>query len=91
MKKAKFMMFHNQNKTTDAVVYVTILERPIEIVPNLNFIGEILNDNYKFNNHVDSVCNQISKSIGIFCKLKHHLPTYILKTFYNMLILSYFT
>ena len=90
-KKTKFMIFHNQNKTIDTAISGKLLERPIERVSNFNFLGVILNENLKWNTHMDSVCNRILRSIGIFCNLRHYLPTYILKTLYNSLVLSHCT
>ena len=82
------MIFHNQNKKIYTAVSVKLLERPIERVSNFNFLGVILNENLKSNTHMDSVCNRILRSTGIFCNLKHCLPTYVLKILYNSLVLS---
>ena len=91
IKKTKVMIFHNKNKVINYNQDIKLLDTPIEIVRNFNFLGVILNETLNWNSHIDTICRRISRHISVFHKLKHYLPVYILKTLYFSLGLSYCT
>ena len=41
--------------------------------------------------HIESICQKISKSIGIIAKIRHYVPRRILLSVYNSLIVPYLT
>ena len=41
------------------------------------FLGMVIDNHLIFKKHILHICNKISKTIGIFCKLKYILPTNI--------------
>ena len=59
-----------------------IAETNIEFVDNFNFIGLTTS-------HINILSAKISKTIGILNSLKHFLPTDILRTIYNSLIVCH--
>ena len=89
IKKTKFMIFHtNQRKLEDKIPKIQINNVPIEHVKEFNFLGITLDENLTWNCHINKIAMKLSKYIGILNKLKHYLPSYILKTLYDSLILS---
>ena len=56
-----------------------------------NFLGLYLDENLKYDIHVDHIACKISKSLGILNKLKHIFPTNIMLTLYYTLIYPYLT
>ena len=88
--KTKFMIFHNQNKNINCIIPdITIKDIKIERVESFNFLGVIFDKHMKWNCHVNNIALKLSRTIGIFYKLKHFLPSYILKMLYNSLILPH--
>ena len=55
------------------------------------FLGIHLDQNLRFNNHIQHISGKVSKTVGILHKLKLTIPDYILKHLYNSLILPYLT
>ena len=55
------------------------------------FLGLTLEQNLSYRKHIFNISNKISKSLGIIHKLKYTLPSFILLTLYNTLILPYIT
>ena len=61
----------------------------LNISTSVKFLGIILDDGLKFNDHRLLICNKVSKNIGILCKLRTTLPEKQLFMLYNSLILPY--
>ena len=61
----------------------------IEHTSTFNFLGIIVEEHLKWDEHVNKIALKISKTIGIINKLKHFLSSYILHTLYNSLILPH--
>ena len=55
------------------------------------FLGLTLEKQLSYRKHILNISTKISKSLGIIHKLKSTLPSYILLTLYNTLILPYLT
>jgi len=89
LKKTKFMLFHtHQQKIDDFIPELNIGNVTLERVNNFNFLGLTINENMSWKPHVNTLCNKISKYVGILNRLKRYLPNYILKTIYYSLIQS---
>ena len=62
----------------------------IEQVAETKFLGVIITDNLTWDNHINTVCNKVSKGIGISCKIRHLIPRSILINLYFTLVHPYF-
>ena len=87
--KSKFMMFSSKKKlkklpNLTLKLSGTIIER----VDSFNFLGLLIDETLSWNPHKKHISIKISQTIGILKKLKKSLPTHILKTLYNSMILS---
>ena len=56
---------------------------------NTKFLGIYLDENLRFNHHIQHITGKVSKTLGILYKLKNTFPEYVLKNLYNSLILPY--
>ena len=56
----------------------------------LYFLGLTISETLDWSHHIQKISNKISKIIGIMSKLKHYLPSIIMKTIYTSLIQSHF-
>ncbi len=61
---------------------------PIKRTENFNFLGIVINEQLNWNNHITHLSSKINPVVGLLHRLKHQLPTKILKMIYNSLILS---
>ena len=53
------------------------------------FLGITINNKLNWNSHMNKVTNKISKTVGILNKLRSFLPSGVLQTIYNTLILPH--
>ena len=61
----------------------------IKQVESFNFLAITLSENLTWKTHTDMVSSKIARYLGIMKKLKTFIPTYILKSIYNSLILPH--
>ena len=84
------MVFHyRQRNISSYTPKLKINNKPIELVHEFNFLGINLDSCMTWNSHINKISNKLSCAIGIFRRLKKHLPLYFLKTLYSSLFLSY--
>ena len=88
MNKAKCMVFRQPQRTV-SIPELMIDENIIEVVDNFSFLGLNINKNLKWENHIDCISNQISRTIGIMKRIRHVITFDILVMLYNTLILSH--
>ena len=84
-------MFHNRQKNLDTNIKITINDSQIERAKTTKFLGVILNENLKWNDHITNLHTKISKNLGVIRKVSHILPKTALKTLYFSLIHTYLT
>ena len=88
--KTKLMIFHMpQRKLNPPIIKIDEIE--LEPISNFNFLGIIINENINWSKHINKISYSISKTIGIIRKLKSVLPSSVLLTIYNSLILPQLT
>ena len=63
----------------------------VNIEPYAKFLGLFVDSGLTFKNHISYICNKLSKTIGILHKIKHFVPTNIMKKLYYSLAYPYFT
>ena len=88
IRKTKCMFFHTPNTKFDFIPKLSINDIEIERVKNFNFLGLTVNENLSWKAHIDKIGSKISKSGGVINRLKHFLPTHILRIIYCSTIQS---
>ena len=83
------MIFHNRHKEILTEYAFKINNMDIKQVESFNFLGITLSENLTWKMHTNLVSNKIARYLGIMKKLKTFIPTYILKSIYNSLILPH--
>ena len=86
IKKTNYILFGNK-KHPD--ISLSINNENIARVYQTKFLGVIIESHLKWNAHITSISNKISKTIGILNKAKHILATNHLKMLYRSLIEPY--
>ena len=84
------MCFHTAQKK---VIYpdLKINNICIDRVSEFNFLGLIISSDLKWNKHIEHISLKISKVIGIMFRMKYILPSGILHTIYNTLIMPHYS
>ena len=86
--KSKFVMLHMpQKKIPDLLLKNENVA--LERVKTFNFLGITLHEHLKWDTHINSISNKISRVIDTINRLKHYIPPNILLTLYNSLILPH--
>ena len=62
----------------------------IEKAAETKFLGVIIIKNLTWDNHKNTICNKVSKGIGIICEIRHLIPPSILINIYFTLVHPYF-
>ena len=88
VRKTKYMIFHTRGTKLKYIPKIVINHIELERVNNFNFLGLTINENLSWKPHVDKISNKISKYSGVLCRLKHFLPTHILRMIYCSIIQS---
>jgi hypothetical protein len=86
IKKTNYILFSNK-KLHD--ISIIIGSEKITRVFETKFLGVLIQSNLKWNSHVNSVANKISKTVGILYKVKNILSSAHLATLYHSLIEPY--
>ena len=87
-KKTKFMNFHTVNKRVQNF-HLLLDSQEIESVNTFDYLGITLDKHLSWKPHIEKISKKISKIISILSYLKHFIPTKILLTIYNSLILPH--
>ena len=90
VEKTKYMIFHAINKNISQIeLDFYINDEKIERVNRFNLFGIVLDENLSWKHHIDMISNKISRCVGVINRLKHFLPTNILRTLYCSMIQSH--
>ena len=87
VKKTNYMIFTNRNINTDQVK-VKINDELINCCDSLKFLGISIDSKLTWHAHIDSICNRLSKGVGVLNNLQH-FPSHILLMIYNAVILPH--
>jgi hypothetical protein len=86
--KTKAMLFHTVQRDVENF-QINLNGTDIEFVTEFNYLGINFDSNINWKSHIQKICNKISRTSGVMTKLKHYLPTEVLKMLYNSLIFPY--
>ena len=87
-KKTKYMIFHKHNKAVPNLK-LSINGRTIDQGTRFNFLGLHLNSQLTWHTHIEEISKKISRVTGIIYKMQNILPSKILLSLYNTLILPH--
>ena len=89
--KSNWMMHStSRSQVNPSEFNIAIGHNNLERVYSTKYLGVILDHRLNFSQHIESVCTKISKTIGIFYRLKFYVPMNILITLYYSLVYPYF-
>ena len=59
---------------------------PLKRKQFIKYLGVLIDEHLSWKTHRDSLCNKISRIVGVISKLRHYLPTRVLLTMYRSMI-----
>ena len=87
VSKTKFMIFSNRKVSN--VRSIELHNEPLEHVSSVRFLGVELDENLKFNLHINNISQKISKNTGMIRKIKEFIPNDTLINLYHSLVEPY--
>ena len=87
--KTNFVVFHSPHKKIDDPVVIRFGRKKIRRENCVKFLGILLDSNLSWKYHVNELSKKLSRTIGIFYKIRHFVPLEILKILYYSLFFSF--
>ena len=88
ISKTNLMLFSNKLKPFDiADIFMNNIR--IDYVSSIRFLGIQIDDNLRFNVHINEITKKISKNIGVLYKLQQLVPNSTLLSVYRSIIECY--
>ena len=81
------MIISNQKNALDIKIREPILTK----VSTVKFLGDVLDENLTFKDHVNKVTSNISKSVGVMRRLHCQLPANVMVKLYYCLVYTHLT
>ena len=88
ISKTNLMLFSNTLTPLD-VADIFMNNVKIEYVSSTKFLGLIIDDQLKFNIHINEITKKISKNIGVLYRLRQYVPNVTLLSVYRSIIECY--
>ena len=90
INKTKYMLFkHNKNQLSSSSE-LKLDNHKLEEVKSIKFLGIILDNELKWEDHIFYIKKKVAKSIGILVKCKRYLNSSTLTTLYYAFLYPYF-
>ena len=88
-EKTQFMVFHTPNKPMpNNLSEIDTMRMKIKWVNTIKYLGVIFDEKFKWNNHIDYICDSLIRYFGIFNHLKHKATKLIARQLYYAFIYS---
>ena len=83
------MLFSKSKRLENPSIPLLIDTYPIQRVKEFKFLGYMIDENLKWNSHIQYICGKVGKMLGILTKLQKSLNTNTLLTLYFTFIHTY--
>ena len=83
------ILFTSRRHATPSNLKLCLDNREIEFKQSGRFLGVVIDQNLKFNEHISNICNKVSKSVGIMYKIRSCVPDHVLLNLYYSLVYPY--
>ena len=87
VKKTNFMIFQNRTQSYKDLE-INVNGSPIKQTNNIKFLGLLIDPHLSWKDHINHLCNKLSRIVGVLYRVRFQLPSKILLTLYNSLIFS---
>ena len=85
VSKTYAMLFSNRNLLNSESHNIKLDDQVIEFLENGNFLGVTIDTKLNFSYHIKNICIKLSKTIGLFYKLRFDVPRVnLIKLYYSL-------
>jgi len=81
--KTNFILFHSKKLKPSKLINLEIDGLNIKQVLTVKYLGVTFDPNLTWKNHINELCSKLSKTVGIFSKLRYNVNIDILTTKIN--------
>ena len=89
IEKTKFVLFHSLRRKLSEFTNLKIGKQFIQRTKYVKFLGVLMDEHLTWKYHTTELCKKLSKTVGIFFKVRHYAPLPTLVSLYNSLFLSF--
>ena len=89
LSKTHLMLFTTRPRPEN--ISILVKGQLIHEIKEIKFLGVVLDNDLKWNSHIEYIAKKISKSVSILKMLKFTFPSNVLKNIYFSLIYPYYT
>ena len=83
--KTNFVIFHSPQKKIAEQIIIKFMKKKIQRKISVKFLGVLLDSNLRWKSHITELSKKLSRTIEIFCKIRHFVPLEILKALFLIL------
>ena len=88
--KSSWMLYTNRHiDTSDSHSHMNIDNLPLKFCANTKSLGVTFDSNLNFKSHIENIVGKISKTVGVFYKIKSLVPNQVLISLYYSLVYPY--
>ena len=87
--KTNFVIFHSPLNLLKESINIKIGKQHVKQAKYVKFLGLLLDENLSWRYHSCELSKKLSRTCGIFFKVRHLLPTSVLVSLYNSLFSSF--
>ena len=91
VNKTKAVIFTRKHISRDSIPDIKVLNKNVEILKEINFLGIVLSSNLSWKSHINDIVMKISKLNSIVYLVRDSLNSETLKIIYNSLVYPYLT
>ena len=89
IEKTNYVLFHSPRKKLSEFTNLKIGKQSIQRSSHVKFLGVLMDEHLTWKYHTTELCKKLSRTAGIFFKVRHYAPLPTLISLYNSLFLSF--
>ena len=86
--KTNFVIFHPPRVKIPEPVIVKFGRKKIQCENSVKFLGILFDSNLSWKHHINELSKKLSRTLGLFYKIRHYVPLELLKQLYYSLFYS---
>ena len=87
--KTNFVIFHSPQKPLYENITIKFGKQHVTKANHVKFLGLLLDENLSWKHHLSELSKKLTRTCGIFFKVRHLLPTDVLVSLYYSLFASF--
>ena len=89
IEKTSFVIFHSSRKKLTDDIQIKFGKKPVTRAKYVKFLGVLMDEHLSWKFHITELTKKLSRTTGIFFKIRHYLPLDILKNLYYSIFSSF--